>query len=257
MLINPVNLSYMGRPGLTPLPPIPGVSRVEVLPVLGFVLSGDLSVGHHLTDSLGSCSRSLYAVRILKAHGLPTSFVLARLLYAASAWRGFATAQDCSRIDRFINRTVDLGYLPAHCQTFDSLVNTAEAIGCSPPLFATHTTFSARSSFLFSPDGLASASELNPFTLPLKDDKQCIPRVLYRSLLPPVQSYVCFPCRFFSIPYNSFNNNYLNLALSSSIVLLAPVNSCELHNYYLVLSLLVMYSSSGLSTDVCFLIKRI
>src|SRR6218665_1183155 len=28
----------------------------------------------------------------------------------------------------------------------------------------------------------------HPFTLPLKDDKQCIPRVLYRALLPPVQS---------------------------------------------------------------------
>src|SRR6218665_573097 len=49
-------------------------------------------------------SRSLYAVRILKAHGLPASSlhevtratVLARLLYmyAAPAWRGFATAQD-------------------------------------------------------------------------------------------------------------------------------------------------------------------
>src|SRR6218665_328215 len=60
-------------------------------------------------------------VRILKSHGLPTSSlhevtratVLARLLYAANAWRGFATAQDCSRIDRFINKTVNLGYLPA------------------------------------------------------------------------------------------------------------------------------------------------
>src|SRR6218665_3518256 len=127
------NLSYMGGPGLIPSR-IPRVSRVEVLPVLGFVLSGDLSVGHHLTETQGSCSRSLYAVRILKAHGLPTSSlhevttatVLARLLYAAPAWRGFATAQDCSRIDRFINRTVNLGYLPAHCQTFNSLVNTAE-----------------------------------------------------------------------------------------------------------------------------------
>ena len=29
-----------------------------------------------------------------------------------------------------------------------------------------------------------------PFTLPLKDDKQCIPRVLYRALLPPAQPYV-------------------------------------------------------------------
>ena len=27
----------------------------------------------------------------------------------------------------------------------------------------------------------------HPFTLPLKDDKQCIPHVLFRALLPPVQ----------------------------------------------------------------------
>src|SRR6218665_1005684 len=134
MLINPVNLLH-GRARFDPPPPIPGISRIEVLPVLFFVLSGDLSVGHHLIETLGSCSRFLYAVRILEAHGLPTSSlhdatratVLARLLYAAPAWRGFATAQDCSRIDRFANKTVNLGYLPADCShTFNSLVNTAE-----------------------------------------------------------------------------------------------------------------------------------
>src|SRR6218665_27427 len=43
-----------------------------------------------------------------------------------------------------------------------------------------------------------------------------------------------------------FHDNYLNLALSSSSAP-GPVNSCELHNYYLVLSFLLMYSSSGLS----------
>src|SRR6218665_2905100 len=42
------------------------------------------------------------------------------------------------------------------------------------------------------------------------------------------------------------------LSLSLHLVLLAPVNSCELHNYLLVLSFLFMYSSSGLSTDVFF-----
>src|SRR6218665_453933 len=48
---------------------------------------------------------------------------------------------------------------------------------------------------------------------------------------------------------HSFHNNYLNLALSSFSIP-TPVDSCELHNYYLVLSFLFMYSSSGLSTDV-------
>jgi len=54
MLINPVNLSYKGGPGLTPSP-MPGVSLFEVHPVLGLVLSRDLSVHHHLTEILGSC----------------------------------------------------------------------------------------------------------------------------------------------------------------------------------------------------------
>src|SRR6218665_1919231 len=89
----------------------------------------------------------------------------------------------------------------------------------------------------------------HPFTLPLKDDKQCIPRVIYRALLPPVQSYVCFPHRFFSIPY-TLSRTIISISLSLHPVLLSPVNSCELHNYYLVLSFLLMYSSSGLSTDV-------
>src|SRR6218665_491707 len=112
------------------------MSRIEVHHVIGFVLSGDLCVGHHLTETLSSCSRSLYAVRILNAHGLPTSSlhevtratVLALLLYAASAWRGFATAQDCSRIDHFINRTVNLGYLPGPLSNFQlsGIFNMAE-----------------------------------------------------------------------------------------------------------------------------------
>ena len=40
--------------------------------------------------------------------------------------------------------------------------------------------------FLF--ERLSKSALDGPFTLPLKDDKQCIPRVLYRALLPPVQS---------------------------------------------------------------------
>jgi len=51
----------------------------------------------------------MWSLELLTEIRLFTATVLARLLYAAPAWRGFATAQDCSRIDRFINRTVNLG----------------------------------------------------------------------------------------------------------------------------------------------------
>src|SRR6218665_3253638 len=105
-----------------------------------------------------------------------------RLLYAAPAWRGFATAQDCSRIDRFINRAVNLGYLPVDCQTFNSLVNTAEDRLLSSVIRDSYHVLRP----LFPP--IFTSKRAHPFTLPLKDDKQCIPRVLYRALLPPVQS---------------------------------------------------------------------
>src|SRR6218665_2511298 len=58
-----------------------------------------------------------------------------------------------------------------------------------------------------------------------------------------------FHIGFFSIPYSLFTA-IISISLSLHLVLLAPVNSCELHNYHLVLSFLFMYSSSGLSTDV-------
>src|SRR6218665_4012828 len=59
-------------------------------------------------------------------------------------------------------------------------------VGCSPRLFASHTTFSARKSYhvlrplfpLSSLGGLAPQASSSIYTLPLKDDKQCIPRVL-------------------------------------------------------------------------------
>ena len=60
-----------------------------------------------------------------------------------------------------------------------------------------------------------------------------------------------FHIGFFSIPYSLFTA-IISISLSLHLVLLAPVNSCELHNYHLVLSFLFVYSSSGLSTDVFF-----
>src|SRR6218665_1488277 len=67
-----------------------GFNRLQVGAFFDILLSEKETYRLHLTETLGSCSRSLYAVRILKAHGLPTSSlhevtratVLARLLYA-------------------------------------------------------------------------------------------------------------------------------------------------------------------------------
>src|SRR6218665_2311274 len=70
-----------------------------------------------------------------------------------------------------------LGYLPAHCQTFNSLVNTAEDRLLSSVIRNSYHVLRP----LFPPiltrrPGLRK--RVHPFTLPIKGDKQCIPRVL-------------------------------------------------------------------------------
>src|SRR6218665_3837129 len=57
------------------IPPqsIEGVERVKTMKVLGVVLSEDLIAATHISGVLESCSRSLYALRILQSHGLPES----------------------------------------------------------------------------------------------------------------------------------------------------------------------------------------
>src|SRR6218665_3968948 len=73
-----------------------------------------------LTDVLEPSSRSLYALRVLRSHGMPTTALheitrattIARLLYAAPAWWGFAHAKDRARVERFISKTMRMGYLP-------------------------------------------------------------------------------------------------------------------------------------------------
>src|SRR6218665_1646411 len=57
----------------------------------------------------------------------------------------------------------------------------------------------------------------HPFTIPLKDDKQCIPCVLYIE-----HCFLLFSPRFvfpsvflYTLGLHSFHNNYFNFALSS------------------------------------------
>src|SRR6218665_693138 len=92
---------------------------MSTLKVLGVMLCDDLNASTHNSHNSGvleACLRSLYALRILRSHGLPPnvlhevlrSTTLGHLIYAASAWWGFASAADKVRIDRFISGTITL-----------------------------------------------------------------------------------------------------------------------------------------------------
>ena len=62
--------------------------------MLGVTLENDFSVTEHVQQLTTKSSQTLYALRVLRAHGLNNaalqevyrSVIVSRLLYAASAW---------------------------------------------------------------------------------------------------------------------------------------------------------------------------
>jgi len=76
-----------------------------------------------------SCAQVLYALRVLRAHGLCDSalhtiygsVVVAKLLYASSAWEGFGDATDRNKIQLFINKSKRSGYCSPDLPDFNNL----------------------------------------------------------------------------------------------------------------------------------------
>ncbi len=99
-------------------PPIPGIVRNQNINMLGVTFTHTLSVSDHVANVVQSCSRSLYTLRILKAHGMSQTVLhrifeattLAKLTYASCSWIGYASMEDISRLNTFIRKSVRLNY---------------------------------------------------------------------------------------------------------------------------------------------------
>ena len=89
------------------------IARVTSIKVLGVTLTNSLSVAEHVQAVISSCVHTLYALRILRDHGMDDSdlqtvyrsVVTAKLTYASSAWWGFTSATDRQRLAAFILRS--------------------------------------------------------------------------------------------------------------------------------------------------------
>ena len=114
--------------------PLPGIARSRSLKMLGVDISDDFSVAQHVQRLTTSSAQTLYALRVLRCHGLSDAAlqniyratVIARLTYAASAWRGFTKASDRQRINSVIDRARRLGYCAQNLQNFDELCDAAD-----------------------------------------------------------------------------------------------------------------------------------
>ena len=111
-------------------PPQPGVPRVRELKILGVTFTDTLDFAPHFSITLSQATSSQYALRILRAHGLLGSqlydvtraTLVSKLIYASSAWWGFANAETRKRFQSVLDRCCRLGFLPSDSATFETLV---------------------------------------------------------------------------------------------------------------------------------------
>ena len=111
-----------------PIPPeIDGIKRVKTMKVLGVFIQDNLSFGEHVDHLVAQGAQTLYALRILKHHGLngpnlwtvANSTLLARLTYASPAWWGLIGSEGLLRLKAVVSRAVKQGYLPPNQPAFD------------------------------------------------------------------------------------------------------------------------------------------
>ena len=86
--------------------------------VLGVTVTEKLSVAEHVDDVIKARARSMYAISVLRSHGMCASLllqqvfqsvVISKLTYAAPAWWGFPTSADRLRFETFLRRAARSG----------------------------------------------------------------------------------------------------------------------------------------------------
>jgi len=109
-------------------PPAKDIARFTSLKILCVTMTNGLSASDHVRDVIRSCAQTLYALGVLRAHGMChaalqaifRSVAIAKLLYiyGSSAWIGLTKATDRQRVDGFIRRSIRSGYCSPDIPTF-------------------------------------------------------------------------------------------------------------------------------------------
>jgi len=117
-----------------PTPNTVGFERTDSIKALGVSFTRKLSVTPHVDELLAVCSKTLFALRTLRQHGLPTHIihdifqatVIAKLTYASQAWWGYSNAADRARLEGFLRRCTRLGFRSASSPTLASVCDKAD-----------------------------------------------------------------------------------------------------------------------------------
>jgi len=115
-------------------PPLSEIKRVSSMKILGVTWTSGLAASEHVGDVIKRCAQTMYALRVLRTKGMSVqslhdiyrSVVVAKILYASSAWYGFTSVTERQRIDTFFERSKKSGFCPPDLPSFDELCETAD-----------------------------------------------------------------------------------------------------------------------------------
>jgi len=117
-----------------PPPAMPGIKRVTVIRILGITFTNNLSTAEHVHNVITLCAQTLYALKVLRAHGMSDSaiqsvyraVIISKLMYGSYAWWGFASPTDRQRIQAFIRRSERSRFTPPDLPSFIDLCREAD-----------------------------------------------------------------------------------------------------------------------------------
>jgi hypothetical protein len=173
--------------GVTIPPATDGRERVSSFKKLGVILQSNLSMKEHVDALITAGGNMLYALNILKHHGMNAgrlqqvfySKVVSKFLYASPAWCGMAGQEEKNRIDSFLRRSKKYGFYPEDGGTFEELCDRADdkllsKIENNPD----HVLYK----FLPAKQTIAYNLRQRPhnYTLPDKDNRNFINRIIYK-----------------------------------------------------------------------------
>jgi hypothetical protein len=124
--------SRRAKPSLPP--PMQGLKRVDSLNILGVTISCHLSMHEHITNLVISSNQALYGLKILKAHGMlfPNlntvcrATLISRLMYASSAWWGFATQTEMHTLQSILSKANRWGVWGEQSDQLEAMLSSAD-----------------------------------------------------------------------------------------------------------------------------------
>jgi len=123
------------KPRQYPLPPpLPDIDRTTFVKILGVTFTNHLSVSQHVHSVTSSCAQHLYALKLLRAHGMCEkalqqvfrSVIISKICHASSAWWGFTSATDRQHLKAFLRRSVRSRLCPPELADLTELVEAAD-----------------------------------------------------------------------------------------------------------------------------------